>query len=161
VGDFTQPIDLLLLELSGMSQAARQAGVRVAVAPAATVRNLGPGDVQWFRSIAPASPVGPHPYLALHFYRLSGGALEQIGRADLKHTFFASNTVLLSGGQISGGCEDYMALHNLDREPGSAREIDALAVTWTSLGPHRRHPVNDFETTAATRSRQLEHRLSW
>jgi len=140
VGDFTQPIDLLLLELSGMTQAAREPGGRVAVAASARVRNLGPGDVPWFRAIAPASPVGPHPYLALHFYRLSGGVLTQIGRSDLKHAFFAANSnCACAGGQILyAGCEDiYGAFTNLDRTNLAPRdEIDAHGLAWTSLGSH-------------------------
>ena len=149
VGDFTQPVDLLMDELTGMTQAARQAGVRVAMAPAATVMNLGPGDVQWYRSIAPASPVGPHPYLSLHFYRLSNGVLEQIARADLKHTFFATNTGCeCPGGQILYvGCSDlYGVSTNLDRLNLAPRsEIDAFTLAWSSLGSHfDGAPVDDF-----------------
>src|SRR5262245_60920737 len=149
VGDFTQPIDLLMVELAGLTQAVREPGGRIAVAPGATLRNLGPGDVQWFRAIAPASPVGPHPYLALHFYRLSGGVLEQIGRADLKHTFFATNTGCpCPGGQILyAGCNDFYGIStNLDRTNLAPRdEIDALTLAWSSLGSHFDGiPIDDF-----------------
>ena len=165
VGDFTQPIDLLMADLSGMTQAVREPGGRIAVAPGATVRNLGPGDVQWFRAIAPASPVGPHPFLALHFYRLSGGVLEQIGRADVKHTFFATNTACACpGGQILyAGCEDLYGIStNLDRTNLAPRdEIDALAVTWTSLGSHFDGlPVDDFRHHGGNAAHDnFEHRL--
>jgi hypothetical protein len=165
VGDFTQPIDLLMVDLADMTQAVREPGGRVAIAPGAVVRNLGPGDVQWFRAIAPASPVGPHPFLALHFYRLSGGVLEQIGRADLKHTFFATNTgCSCPGGQILyAGCEDYYGIStNLDRTNLAPRdEIDALAVTWTSLGSHFDGlPVDDFRHHGGNAAHDnFEHRL--
>jgi len=165
VGDFTQPIDLLMVNLAGMTQEVREPGGRIAVAPGATVRNLGPGDVQWFRAIAPASPVGPHPFLALHFYRLSGGVLEQIGRADLKHTFFATNTACpCLGGQILyAGCEDLYGIStNLDRTNLAPRdEIDALAVTWTSLGSHFDGlPVDDFRHHGGNAAHDnFEHRL--
>lgn len=151
VGDFTQPVDLFLEELNGMTQAARQAGVRVAMAPGATVTNLGPGDVQWFRSIAPASPLGPHPYLALHFYRLSNGVLEQVARGDLKHTFFATNTGCdcPSGQILYAGCSDlYGVSTNLDRINLAPRsEIDAHTLAWSSLGSHfDGTPVDDVRS---------------
>jgi hypothetical protein len=149
VGDFSQPVDLLMADLSGMTQVAREPGGRVAMAPGAVVRNLGPGDVQWYRSIAPASPVGPHPYLALHFYRLSGGVLEQIGRGDLKHTFFSTNTGCdcLGGQVLYVGCEDFYGVStNISRLNLAPRdEIDALTLAWSSLGSHFDGvPVDDF-----------------
>ena len=165
VGDFGPPIDLLMLDLGGMTQEAREPGARVAMAPAATVRNLGPGDVQWYRAIAPDSPVGPHPFLALHFYRLAGGVLEQIGRADLKHTFFATNTNCPCPGDqiLYAGCEDlYGVFTNLNRWHLAPRdEIDALAVTWTSLGSHFDGiPVDEFRSHGGNEAHDaFEHRL--
>jgi hypothetical protein len=149
VGDFTRPVDLLMVDISGMTQSAREPGGRVALAPSATVRNLGPGDVQWFRTIAPLNPVGPHPYLVLNFYRLSGGVLEQIGRSDLKHAFFATNTgCSCGGGQILyAGCGDvYGAFTNLDRMNFAPRnEINAFTLSWSSRGSHFDGlPVDDF-----------------
>ena len=163
-GDFTQPIDLLLVQTSSLTQAARQAGVRVALAPGATVRNLGPGDVPWFRSIAPDSPVGPHPYLALHFYRLSGGVLEQVARADLKHTFFATNDLCPCPGDqiLYAGCEDFYGIStNLDRTNLAPRsEIDARTLAWTSLGSHFDGvPVDDFRSHGEAGHDAFEHRL--
>ncbi len=165
VGDFSQPVDLLMDDISGMTQVAREPGGRVAVAPGAVVRNLGPGDVQWFRSIAPASPVGPHPYLALHFYRLSGGVLEQIGRGDLKHTFFATNTACdCPGGQILyAGCEDFYGVStNVDRNNLAPRdEIDALTLAWSSFGSHFDGvPVDNFRHHAGDSAHDaFQHRL--
>jgi hypothetical protein len=164
-GDFTQPVDLLMLTLTGMSQAAREAGGRVAMAPAATVRNLGPGDVQWYRAIAPAGPLGPHPYLALHFYRLSNGVLEQVGRADLKHTFFATNTNCdcPSGQILYAGCEDlYGVSTNLDRANLAPRsELDVSTMTWSSLGSHFDGvPVDNFRSHFGDGSHDaFQHRL--
>jgi hypothetical protein len=139
-GDFTQPVDLLMVDLTSMTQAAREPGGRVALAPSATVQNLGPGDVQWYRTIAPDSPVGPHPFLTMNFYRLSGGVLKQIGRSDVKHTFFATNTgCACSAGQILyAGCSDlYGVSTNLNRIQLAPRsEVHPLSATWTSLGSH-------------------------
>jgi hypothetical protein len=164
-GDFTQPIDLLMVQISSLTQSARQAGVRVAVAPSATVRNLGPGDVPWYRAIAPASPLGPHPYLALAFYRLSNGVLEQIARADLKHTFFATNDGCPCPGDqiLYVGCDDtYGIATNLDRTNLAPRsEIDALTLAWSSLGSHfDGAPVDDVRSHGGDSVHDsFEHRL--
>lgn len=165
VANFSLPVDLQLLQLANLTQGARQAGVRVALAPSATVRNLGPGDVQWYRAIAPSSPVGPHPYLALHFYRLAGGVLEQIGRADLKHTFFATNEVCdCDPGQILfAGCQDvYGVSTNLDRANlGPRSEIDARTLAWSSLGSHFDGvPIDDVRSHGGDSAHDsFEHRL--
>ena len=164
-GDFTQPVDLVLVQTSGLTQAAREPGVRVAIAPGATVRNLGPGDVPWFRAIAPDSPLGAHPFLALHFYRLANGVLEQVGRADLKHTFFATNDACpCPGGQILyAGCDDFYGIgSNLDRTHLAPRsEIDARTLAWTSLGSHFDGvPVDDFRDHGGDADHDaFEHRL--
>jgi hypothetical protein len=165
VGDTTLPVDLELVNLTGMTQAVREPSGRVAIAPSATVRNLGPGDVAWYRSIAPSSPVGPHPFLVLNFYRLAGGVLDQIGRADVKHTYFATNTgCACSGGQILyAGCEDlYGVSTNLDRFNLAPRsEVDVQSVTWTSLGSHFDGvPVDDYRDHGGDSAHDgFEHRL--
>jgi hypothetical protein len=165
VGNFSLPVDLRMLTLANMTQAAREAGVRVAMAPNATVRNLGPGDVMWYRAIDPDGPVGPHPYLALHFYRLADGVLEQIGRADVKHTFFATNTACdCDGGQVLyTGCEDLYGIStNLDRMHLAPRsEIDALTLAWSSLGSHFDGvPADDFRSHGGNGAHDsFQHRL--
>jgi hypothetical protein len=165
VGDFAQPVDLLMVDLDGMTQAAREPGIRVAVAPGAVVRNLGPGDVQWYRTIAPDTPVGPHPYLALDFYRLSGGVLEQIGRSDVKHTYFAVNAdcACPEGQVLYAGCNDFYGIStNLDRLHLAPRnEIDAFTLAWSSLGSHFDGvPVDDFRDHGGDSAHDaFEHRL--
>lgn len=165
VANFSLPVDLQMVAFANLTQAVREAGVRVAMAPNATVRNLGPGDVQWYRSIAPSSPVGPHPYLALHFYRLSGGVLEQIGRADLKHTFYATNTACPCPGDqvLFASCEDLYGIStNLDRMNLAPRnEIDALTLAWSSLGSHfDGAPVDNFRHHGGDAAHDgFEHRL--
>jgi hypothetical protein len=165
VGDFTQPVDLVMFDITGMTQAVREPGGRVAMAPGATVLNQGPGDVRWNRAIAPSTPVGPHPFLSLHFYRLSGGVLEQIGRADLKHTFFATNEGCgCPGGHILyAGCFDFYGIStNLDRfNLGPRDEIDALTLAWSSLGSHFDGvPVDDVRNHSGdSQHDNFQHRL--
>jgi hypothetical protein len=165
VGDFSQPADLRLTVLSGMTQSVREPGGRIAISPSATVQNLGPGDVQWYRSIAPSSPVGPHPFLVLNFYRLSGGVLEQIGREDVKHAFFATNEICgcTPGHIFYAGCQDVYGVNtNLDRLNLAPRsEVDAHAASWTSLGSHFDGvPVNDVRDHGGNAEHDsFEHRL--
>ena len=164
-GDFSQPADLEMRILSGMTQSVREAGGRIAISPSATVRNLGPGDVQWYRAIAPATPVGPHPFLILNFYRLSGGVLEQIGRADVKHAFFATNEICgcTAGNILYAGCQDvYGVSTNLDRTNLAPRsEVNAHTASWTSLGSHFDGvPVNDYRDHGGDSAHDsFEHRL--
>lgn len=163
VADFGPPPDVELIGLSGLTQAVRAGGL-VAMAANATLRNNGPGDVAWNRAIAPATPVGPHPLLAQHFYRLSGGVLEPIGLADLKHAFFATNSnCSCAGGQVLfAGCEDvYGVSTNLDREHLALRgEIDAVTRAWASLGSHFDGlPVDDFRDHGGAEHGAFEHRL--
>ncbi len=162
--DFTLPVDVALIELTSLTMAAREAGVRVALAPRAVLRNVGQGDVAWNHAIAPDSPVGPHPFLSVAFYRLAGGAIEQLGLADAKHAFFATNTNCpCAGGHVLYvGCEDtYGVSTNLDRTFLAPRaEIDALARSWTSLGSHfDALPVDDFRDHPGGAHDAFEHRL--
>jgi hypothetical protein len=165
VGDFSQPADLHLTVLSGMTQSVREPGGRIAISPSATVQNLGPGDVQWYRAIAPASPVGPHAFLLLNFYRLSGGVLEQIGREDVKHAFFATNEICgcTPGHIFYAECQDVYGVNtNLDRLNLAPRsEVNALAASWTSLGSHfDGAPVDDYRDHGGnTEHDSFEHRL--
>jgi hypothetical protein len=164
VGDFSLPADLEMTILTGLSQAVREPGGRIAMAPSATLVNNGPGDVQWYRAIAPSSPVGPHPFLVLNFYRLSGGVLEQIGRADVKHAYFAVNDVCgcTPGHIFYAGCEDVYGINtNLDRFNLAPRgEVNALAASWASLGSHfDGTPVDNTRNHGGTDHDDFEHRL--
>jgi len=138
------PVDVLLTDLDQITQMAREAGGRVAMAPRAELRNDGPGDVEWGYAISPdeqpSGTLGPHPYLALAFYRLDGDVLEQIGRADVKHAFFAVNTgcACAGGNVLFAGCSDvYGAFTNDDPlYLGPRDEVDAFPRDWASLGSH-------------------------
>ena len=147
---FDLPIDVALIGLSGMTQAAREPGGRIAMAPNAVLSNVGEGAVAWYAAIAPDdTPVGPHPFLSLAVYRLADGVLEQIGRGDVKHAFFAvnDNCPCAGGHVLYPGCDDtYGVSTNLNRLYLAPRaEVDAHAAAWTSLGSHfDAVPVDDF-----------------
>ena len=138
------PVDVVLTGLDSMTQQAREAGGRVAMAPRAILTNDGPGDVEWGYAILPdgqpGGTVGPHPFLALAFYRLEGSVLTQIGRADVKHAFFSINTGCACAGDnvLFVGCNDvYGVFTNLDRTYLAPRdEVDAFTRSWTAADSH-------------------------
>ena len=135
------PIDVELTEIGNLSQVAREAGVRVALSPSATLENVGEGSVEWYQSIAPSENVGPHPYLSMAFYKLEpGGRVVQLGLSDVKHAFFAvNNDCPCAGGPILyAGCSDvYGVSTNANRAYLAPREeVDPFTGAWQRVGSH-------------------------
>ena len=135
------PVDVVLTGIAQVSQLAREAGVRVALAPSAALENVGQGSVDWYRAIAPAQDVGPHPYLNMAMYRLDAdGRLVQLGLADVKHAFFAVNSGCpCTGAQILyPGCGDaYGVATNANRSYlGPREEVTAFTGEWERVGSH-------------------------
>jgi hypothetical protein len=166
--DTEPPKDLLLTVVSSLSQVAREPNVRVALSLFAELTNLGPGTIPWYRSIEPDGPpenVGQHPYLGMQMYRRQGGVLRQIGRSDLKHAFFATNTdcPCPSGQLLYPGCDDFYGVStNEDRKYLAPREeMAASSGTWASLGSHfDALPVDDFRDHEGESDHDdFEHRL--
>jgi hypothetical protein len=167
--DFTGYTDVALTGLNSLSEAFHN-DTRVAMAPSATLKNVGKADVPWLGTIAPASNPGQHPFLYLALYRLANGVFEQIGASDLKHAFFSLNQgedcSCASGGQVLyDGCEDiYGTGTNINRVYlGPRNELTAATGDWTSTGSHFdgtpvdnvRHHFGDSDHTD-----QFEHRLT-
>ncbi len=136
------PVDVELTNIGQVSQLAREAGVRVAVAPSAELENVGQGSVEWYRAISPSvGVVGPHPYLNMAMYRLDAdGRLVQLGLADVKHAFFATNSGCpCPGAQILyPGCGDvYGVTTNANRlYLGPREEVTAFTGEWERVGSH-------------------------
>ncbi len=168
--NFTGDVDVELTQLSGLSQLAREAGVRVALAPSARLRNAGTADVPWYRAILPdgnggPSIIGQHPFLVLHFYRAVDGAFEMLGQSDVKHAFYSINSgCSCNGGQILYvGCADvYGAGTNASRFYLAPRdELDAFTGAWQSMGSHfDAVPVDDFRHHNSSGHDSFEHRLT-
>jgi hypothetical protein len=168
VDDFSLPQDLELIDLRSLSQGAREAGVRVALSAAAELRNVGQGAIPWYQTIepdAPAANIGEHPYLALNFYRIAGGAIEQLGRSDVKHAYRSINTGCACdvGHVIYPTCEDIYGVNtNLDRiHLGPREELTARSGAWQRLGSHFDGiPVDDFRDHLGDAVHDdFEHRL--
>ena len=111
------------------------------------------------------SAVGEHPFLALHVYRIANGRITQVGRSDVKHAFFSSNTSCPCAGAqvIYSGCEDeYGGNTNANRTHLAPREeVSAGTGDWTSLGSHfDGSPENDFRDHGGNEDHDaFEHRL--
>ncbi len=161
----TPPIDVALTEIESLTQAAREAGGRVAMAPSASLENVGSGAIPWNYPIAPDSPVGAHPFLLMQLYRLADGVLEQIGRADVKHAFFATNTGCgcVPGNVFFPGCaDDYGVSTNLNRTYLAPRgEVTPRSGAWASLGSHfDGTPVNNVRNHFGNTDHDaFQHRL--
>ena len=160
--------DLELIVLTSPTQAAREAGVRIAMSYSATLLNAGTASIEWFQAIEPDSfpaNIGPHPYLALHVYRIVGDVIEQIGRSDVKHAFFSTNQdcPCAGGHTIYPGCTDtYGSSTNLNRLYLAPREeLSAFSGEWTRVGSHFDGDlVNDFRDHGGDSAHDsFEHRL--
>ena len=164
-------VDIELTLIGGLTEVHHDAE-RVAMAPYVELYNIGPSDVAWYRPIPPDgvfpyNEVGPHPFLAISFYRLADGAMRQIGRADVKHAFFAANSLCeCAGSQILyAGCYDlYQATTNYNRvNLGPRHEVTASTGAWQSLGSHfDGSPVDDERShhgEGASHPDPFEHRL--
>ena len=170
--DLGLDVDVELTRIYGLTEVHHD-GERVAMAPYVELHNIGPSDVEWYRPIYPDGGfdpdlIGPHPFLALSFYRLADGVMHQIGRADVKHAFFAANSVCeCAGSQIlHAGCYDlYQAVTNYNRvNLGPRHEVTASTGAWQSLGSHfDGDPVDDERShfgEGASHPDPFEHRLT-
>ncbi len=165
-------VDVELTGITFLTEVHHEGG-RVAISPYVDLHNIGPSDVEWYRPIYPdggfnPAIIGPHPFLVLSFYRLADGALHQIGRADVKHAFFAANSnCSCCGSQILfAGCSDlYQAVTNQNRINLAPRhEVTAATGAWQSLGSHfDGEPVDDERDhlgEGASHPDPFEHRLT-
>jgi hypothetical protein len=145
--------DVELLSLGNVQQMAREAGVRVAIAPSASLANAGTADVPWYEKFTTTGggtypqpyDRDQHPFLAWALYRESNGVFEQLAVSELKHAFFTVNTSCsCSGGSIlwsagsSGdvGCRDVYSTGNNDLPTalGVRAELEANSGEWEQCG---------------------------
>ncbi len=146
--------DVELFNIGGVQQVAREANVRVAIAPSASLRNAGTADVPWYAKFStPAAGTYPepydrdqHPFLVWALYREANGLFEQIGLSQVKHAFLTLNTVCsCSGGHIlwsadssANGlaCEDVYGVGTNDNPSnlGLREELPAFTGIWEQCG---------------------------
>ncbi|MEM6455129.1 MAG: hypothetical protein AAF772_08555 [Acidobacteriota bacterium] len=152
--DFTLPIDVALTTISSIQQVAREAGVRVAISPSATLENVGQGDVPWYQAFT--TPSDQHPYLVWSMYRIEpdDGTLRQIGQSNVKHAFYSINSGCgCPGGQILWvGCGDTYGVFTNDNPTWLAPrgEVEAFTGTWNRCGSLFDPDCNGVRNSAPT-----------
>lgn len=114
---------------------------RVIVVPSVTLKNVGTANVPWYPMFSGARPPygnDQHPFLVWQLVRWAGGALEPLGRSDMKHAFATSNDNCVPGActhrNILGiGCEDlYPVASNVANSLlGPRHEVTASTGVWT------------------------------
>ena len=147
--------DVELSTLGSIQQVARQAGVRVAIAPSATLRNVGTADVPWYEKFdtGPGGTYPPpynrdqHPFLVWAMYMVDeNGIPQQIGQSAVKHAFFTVNSSCsCSGGHIlwaadsspnGVACTDTYSVGNNNSEThlGIREEVPPFTGLWEQCG---------------------------
>lgn len=175
--------DVELSSLGSVQQVARQAGVRVAIAPSATLRNVGSADVPWHRKFTTA-PGGTypepydrdqHPFLVWAMYRIVDDIPQQIGQSAVKHAFFSVNSSCdCPGGHIlwsadntgnHQGCGDTYGVGTNDSPTnlGIRDELPAFTGAWEQCGsmfaPSATPPGPCNQTNSGNTGDSFERRL--
>lgn len=148
--------DVGLIGISPIQQVATGGGV-VAIAPSAVLKNIGTTDVPWQVKFSPPAPpynTDQHPFLVWNMYRVTEGALEQIGASGLKHAFTTVNSNCgCPGGSVlwvgNGGCEDTYGVgtNNSTGSLGPRTEITAHTGVWTRCGSIFDPDCNNVQNT--------------
>lgn len=111
--------DVVVGDVSGLTQVSTQSGSQVGLAIATDSCNYGVVPLNWF-----AMPQVDHPVIPQNLYRLSGGAnnnerFEQVGQSSLKHAFTAlqNNLCMLTcsataSTTLGSGCSDPYSVSN-------------------------------------------------
>ena len=149
--------DVELSSLNQIQQVAREPDVRVAIAPSATLRNVGSADVPWFEKFTTEPPDNfgdypapyerdQHPFLVWAMYRIVDDIPQQIGKSAVKHAFFTVNTscscaggsILWSADNSPNGqaCTDTYGVgnNNNERHLGVRSELPAFTGEWEQCG---------------------------
>lgn len=119
----------------------------VKLAPSATLKNVGTGDVPWIAKfeeniLYPHEPEDQHPYLVWSLYRIHDGRIEQLAVSGAKHAFNTINRNCdiscgyLSGDVLGPGCEDDYGAETNDQNGlmGPRDEIKASRGRFESIG---------------------------
>jgi hypothetical protein len=136
--------DVGLIGMGAVQQQARDgvAGL-VAIAPSATLKNVGVHSVPWnskFSGTFPPYNNDQHPMLIWNMYRVVGGAIQQIGASGMKHAFLTINSncscIPNDSHILFTGCEDvYSTGNNNDSNSlGPRSELTAHTGVWERCG---------------------------
>jgi hypothetical protein len=158
--------DAALINIGSVDQMALSGGL-VAIAPSASVANVGVTDVPWYDKFSGNFPPynnDQHPFLSWNMYRIAGGALEQIGISPLKHAFFTINDVCgCPGGQILWvNCQDtYGSFTNDDIFFLTLRpEVTAFTGVWKRCGSIFDPDCNGVQDNPPARANPMDRRMA-
>lgn len=138
------PVDVALIGIGNVAPQGMNSDL-LKIAPSATLKNVGEGDVPWItkftsNSAYPHEPADQHPYLVWNLYRLHDGRLEQLAASGVKHAFWSQNarcTINCGDNNILWpGCEDvYDSItNNRSAHQGPRNEIIPHLGGWDSCG---------------------------
>src|SRR5215510_11677034 len=170
--------DVALVNIDAVQQMAREGTFpngRVAVAPSATLKNVGTTEVPWHGKFSGSFPPynnDQHPQLVWNMYRLANGALEQIGISPLKHAFLTINSgcncssgnILWSAPQspIGVGCADTYGTGTNDalNSLGPRSEVTAHTGIWKRCGSIFDPNCDGVQDSPPPRSGPMDRRMA-
>lgn len=158
-------VDVALIDIGTVAyQLSEPVTNRVKVAPSATLKNVGEGDVPWIpqfgvRSWYTFEPRDQHPFLVWNMYRMNNDRIQKIAESGVKHAFFTTNDNCTincghSGYVLWPGCEDTYSSgnNNSSTHLGPKSEIMASLGLWDNC--------NSFFDPGCTGG-QTEHGSQW
>ena len=154
--------DVALINIGSVDPMNKIVG-QVAIAPSATLENVGTADVPWYDKFTTTSAMqsypepydrDQHPFLVWNVYRLFDGRFEQLGASGVKHAFFTTNQVCTcigghvlwaadnpgNGTPINGtepvGCQDTYSSNNNNQNYalGFREEVNPNTASWEQCG---------------------------
>ena len=160
--------DTSMLNIGSVQQvAADPATGRIAVAPDATVGNVGVTEVPWYEKFSGNFPPynnDQHPYLIWNMYRLANGVMEQIGISPLKHAFLTINQGCSCGNPhiLGVGCNDTYGVGNNDSifDLTLRPEVTAFTGVWKRCGSIFDPDCNNQQNSPPPRSNPMDRRMA-
>ena len=133
-------VDAQMTAIGNIQQMA-SLGNLIAIAPSASLMNVGITDIPWYQKFTGNFPPynnDQHPYLLWDMYGLSNGVLEQIGVSPLKHAFLTVNAGCgcTSGHIMWVNCSDTYGTGNNDsiNDITNRPEVTAFTGVWQRCG---------------------------
>jgi hypothetical protein len=159
-------VDAQMTAIGSIQQVGSLGGL-VAIAPSASLMNVGSTDVPWYGKFSGNFPPynnDQHPYLIWDMYRLSNGVLEQIGVSPLKHAFLTINSGCgcSSGNIMWVGCSDTYGVGNNDsiQDLTLRHEITAFSGVWQRCGSIFDPDCNGIPNSAPPRVDAMDRRMA-
>jgi hypothetical protein len=160
--------DTSMINIGSVLQMATEPSTgRIAVAPDATVGNVGVTDVPWYEKFSGNFPPynnDQHPFLTWNMYRQVNGVMEQIGVSPLKHAFLTinSNCPCGPGNILWVNCQDTYATSNNDDlfAITNRSEVTAHTGVWKRCGSIFDPDCNGVQNNPPARSGPMDRRMA-